>query len=223
MYESILLKLKTQRDAISAAAEAKGAVGSRVSDRTLEAQAKVLAVAITTQEQVDAIDFTEAINGMDGNIAHIAAKEVTAFKAKTPAPAAPAKTEPAKKPDEIDPVVKALSEKFDALNEKYNALTSQSIAEKRKAQFEATLNGMPPVVAEPLKKAFGRMQFESDESFAEYLGTVQADKAGYEQSVKEGRLPSMVPRTEVQKPVDDGTTPLLSKALKQATEAAKTK
>jgi hypothetical protein len=61
------------------------------------------------------------------------------------------------------------------------------------------------------------MQFESDEDFTQHLGTITATKASYEQSVKEGRLPSMVPLKEVEKPqVADGTTPWLAKAMKEA-------
>ena len=222
MYESILLKLKAQRDALTAAAELRGAVGSRVSDRTLEAMAKSLAVAVTTQEQVDTMDLTEAINGMDGNIAHVASKEVNAYKATVQEPAKPAK--PAKpvetpKTDEVDPAVKALTEQVAALTATLSGLTAKSQHEQRKTQFEATLNGLPPIVAEPLKNAFAKMQFESDEDFTQHLGTITNTKATYEQSVKEGRLPSMVPLKEVEKPVNNGTTPDLAKALKLATEA----
>lgn len=91
--------------------------------------------------------------------------------------------------DEDQPAwVKALLETQNTLMTEISALKTGKVANDRKASILSKLDGADEKYSSKVVRDFGRMKFESDEEFEEYLNDVEDDFKAYQQTIAEGKL-----------------------------------
>ena len=206
MYEKILQKLKEQRGTTS-----------NVSDRSLEDLAKTLVPLVATEEALAPLDFSPAIQSLDGNINSYTANQVT--KTKEELAKAKAKETTIKKPekkaegeDQTNDFQKQLMEKMTAMEQEINSFKVSKTTNSRKEVLKKTLEGMPAFFIEPIIGSFETANFESEETFTAYNERIAQNVALFKQAAKESGLNTFVPSAEVEKPKTNGETPELNKA-----------
>jgi hypothetical protein len=205
MLEKILQKLKEQR-----------AEKSNVSDRSLADLAATYVPLITTDEQLEAADFTAAIVSIDGNINNYTAAAVKAAAAKgtpptTPTPPATG-TPPTPAGDDMPAWAKALMEQNKALSEGLTKLQTEKVTTGRASQLEGVLKDAPDFFKKPILSTFSKTAFETEEEFTAYLEEVKAVRTDFEQKAAEQGMNVAVP-SKANQPKNDGGTPVLSEAL----------
>lgn len=207
MLEKILQKLKEQRPE-----------KSNVSDRSLTDLAATYVPLITTDEQLEAADFTAAIVSIDGNINNYtaAAVKAAAEKKKTETlqpttPPAPG-THPTPAGDDVPEWAKALMEQNKALSEGLTKLQTEKVTTGRASQLESVLKDAPDFFKKPILSTFSKTTFETEEEFTAYLEEVKAVRTDFEQKAAEQGMNVAVPSKAAQ-PKNDGGTPELSEAL----------
>ena len=204
MLEKILQKMKEQRPKTS-----------NVSDRSLQDLASTYVAVVTTDEQLEALDFLPAITSIDGNINHYTAEAVKKVKPQTkPNNGNPPTTETSQETpaDEEPPAwAKALMEQNKALTESVQRLNNEKIAKGRQSQLEEVLKGTPVFFQKPIVAAFQKAQFSDDEEFSTYIEEVKAIRTDFETQAAENGMNIAVPGKASQ-PKQDGMTPILSEA-----------
>lgn len=205
MLEKILQKLKEQRPQ-----------QSNVSDRSLADLAATYVPLITTDEQLDAADFSAAIVSIDGNINNYTAAAVKAAaekKKENPSQQqTPPTTEPPKKEDDMPEWAKALMEQNKALSEGLTKLQTEKVTTGRASQLEGILKDAPEFFKKPILSTFSKTAFETEEEFTAYLEEVKAVRTDFEQKAAEQGMNVAVP-SKANQPKNDGGTPELSEAL----------
>lgn len=204
MLEKILQKMKEQRPKTS-----------NVSDRSLQDLASTYAAVVTTDEQLEVIDFLPAITSIDGNINNYTAEAVKKVKPQTkPNNGNPPTTEPSQETpggEEPPAWAKALMEQNKALTESVQRLNDEKIAKGRQSQLEEVLKDTPVFFQKPIVSAFQKAQFSDDEEFSTYIEEVKAIRADFETQAAENGMNIAVPGKASQ-PKQDGMTPILSEA-----------
>lgn len=155
-------------------------------DKAFEGVADYLATTITDEANIET-----AIGGVEGLLKSFQGdidKRVTDAVAKAKAEAVksdpksgdPKPADP--KPAEDTPAwAKALIDQNKALADKVNALESEKTTDSRKAALEAKLKDANPKFRDTVLKAFGRMNFPTQEDFEAYLTETEADAAEFAQ------------------------------------------
>jgi hypothetical protein len=205
MLEKILQKMKEQRPKTS-----------NVSDRSLQDLAATYVAVVTTDEQLEALDFLPAITSIDGNINNYTAEAVKKVKKPQTKPTngTPPTTETSQETpaDEEPPAwAKALMEQNKALTESVQRLNNEKIAKGRQSQLEEVLKGTPVFFQKPIVSAFQKAQFSDDEEFSTYIEEVKAIRTDFETQAAENGMNIAVPGKASQ-PKQDGMTPILSEA-----------
>lgn len=204
MLEKILQKMKEQRPKTS-----------NVSDRSLQDLASTYAAVVTTDEQLEVIDFLPAITSIDGNINYYTAEAVKKVKPQTkPTNGNPPTTEPPQETpggEEPPAWAKALMEQNKALTESVQRLNNEKIAKGRQSQLEEVLKDTPVFFQKPIVSAFQKAQFSNDEEFSTYIEEVKAIRTDFETQAAENGMNIAVPGKASQ-PKQDGMTPILSEA-----------
>lgn len=220
MYEKILAKLTAARGKTT-----------NISDQTLKDTATSFASVISTDEQLEAFDATRYVETVNGNIN---SKIAEAVKTQEPAKNADPTPEPTKNvdPKTEKPVhktenneppewAKALIDQNKALADKLNGYEADKAKTSRLDMLKKSISDAPDFFQKPFLGSFEKTNFADDNEFNEYLAGVKASKEDFFQTAKEQNLNQFVPSKDVKKPKEDGTTPLLSDALKDVKEAAK--
>ena len=204
MLEKILQKMKEQRPKTS-----------NVSDRSLQDLASTYVAVVTTDEQLEALDFLPAITSIDGNINNYTAEAVKKVKPQTkPTNGNPPTTEtPQETPGGEEPPAwaKALMEQNKALTESVQRLNNEKITIDRQSQLEEVLKDTPVFFQKPILSAFQKAQFSDDEEFSTYIEEVKAIRTDFETQAAENGMNIAVPGKASQ-PKQDGMTPILSEA-----------
>lgn len=204
MLEKILQKMKEQRPKTS-----------NVSDRSLQDIASTYAAVVTTDEQLEVIDFLPAITSIDGNINNYTAEAVKKVKHQTkPTNGNPPTTEPSQETpggEEPPAWAKALMEQNKALTESVQRLNNEKIAKGRQSQLEEVLKDTPVFFQKPIVTAFQKAQFSDDEEFSTYIEEVKTIRTDFETQAAENGMNIAVPGKASQ-PKQDGMTPILSEA-----------
>lgn len=105
------------------------------------------------------------------------------LEAKTKTPKKPEAT-PENKDDESgdeNPLVKSLMEKLNGIEQQLSAINGEKITGSRKEKLSEKLKDAPESYKNKILKDFGRMKFESDEEFEEYLTESENDLAAFVQ------------------------------------------
>ncbi len=84
--------------------------------------------------------------------------------------------------------VKAMLETQKTLMTEISALKTGKVANDRKSAILSKLNGADENYSTRVVRDFGRMNFESDEAFEEYLSDVEEDFKAHQQSIAESKL-----------------------------------
>jgi len=205
MLEKILQKMKEQRPKTS-----------NVSDRSLQDLASTYVAVVTTDEQLEALDFLPAIKSIDGNINNYTAEAVKKVKQPQTKPnnGNPPTTETSQETpgDEEPPAwAKALMEQNKALTESVQRLNDEKITKGRQSQLEEVLKDTPVFFQKPIVSAFQKAQFSDDEEFSAYIEEVKAIRTDFETQAAENGMNIAVPGKASQ-PKQDGMTPILSEA-----------
>ena len=223
MLEKILQKMKAQRGNTS-----------NVSDRSLEDLAKSYELLITTEEQLETIDFSTTITSLDGNINKYTADAVIKEKAERQKAIdeAVAKAKQGKAPgaapkgdgkeDETPAWAQELIDKNKALEDSLLALQNERVVTARTRQLQEALKGTPDYFQKPIVTGVTRLQFNTEEEFTEYLETVKQTRTDFEQAAKEQGLNTSAPGNE-RKPAtgNNGQTDALAMAREIANKAKK--
>lgn len=104
--------------------------------------------------------------------------------------AEPGKTDsPAPDPTDIASIVKAsLAEALKPLQDKLAGFEGQKVTETRLQSLEGKLTGVPDTFKAQKLKDFKRMNFDTDESFTEYLTETETDLAAFNQELADKGL-----------------------------------
>lgn len=220
MLEKILQKLMEQREE-----------NSNVSDRTLQDMAKNLEGLITTDDQVEAMDFKVLIASIHGNVQKNTADEIKKLNAiekkktpkveKTPEEILAEKAEKEKlekQQAEIPPWAKASMEAIQKLSGKLDKFEADKTSSSREVILKNSLKDLPDYYANMIVAGFKNASFESEETFEEYLTQVKTNGDKFIQTAKEQGLNTAKPNVDVKKPeLETGQTT----ELKDASEMVK--
>lgn len=219
MLEKILQKMQTQRGTTS-----------NVSDKTLTDLATTILPTITTEEQLAAVDFSLIIKSLDGNISfHTAGavKKVTEEKDATitalEKKVKPVKTETNPGDEEQPQWAKDIIAQNEALQTELNTIKSKETGSTRSTKVAEVLKDLPEYYTAPIKKAFTRMQFATDEEFNAYVTELTGDRDQFIQTAKEHKMPNFNPAPTPKPEEETGQTPVLQNAralVQKAKEAA---
>jgi hypothetical protein len=221
MREKILQKLKSQKPAQSS-----------VSDRTLDELAAHYELIITTDEQLDKVDFAIAIKTIDGNINSHAAKAVDDKQAKVSkleADLALAKKElekgktPEKTQDTMTPTEKLLFDQLNEMKAAILAITKTDTSKSRESQIIELLKETPDVFKNTILNTFKTASFENDEMFETYKTTVETSKNEFVQQMTENGLKFPSPSVNVKKADKDEVSTAMLETIKQITNTTETK
>ena len=221
MLEKILQKMKTQRGKTS-----------NETDRSLEDLAKTYEQFITTDEQLEAMDFTPVITSIDGNINKYTADAVTREKAERQkaideAVAKAKGTKPTtekKKPEEGQETpawAQELIDKNKQLEEALNKLQGERTLSARQQKLQEVLKGTPDYFQKPIVTSASKLQFNTEEEFTEYLETVKQTRTDFEQAAKEQGLNTSAPSGQQKPTGNNGQTDALAIAREVANKAKK--
>lgn len=213
MYEKILQKLIEQHTAYSAGLAKKGTV-TKVEVRTLADLAKTFSAVVTTDEQLAALDATNAFTSIEGNLSHHIAKEVSAVREKH-APQTPPAPATATPPATETPVEKQLRELLEI--NKQNALAIAALQNdktvgSRSTKLQEVLKGLPEYYTAPITAQLPNLNFQDEAGFDAFVVQVKAQADNFKQHIKEAGLPMSVP-AGAQVPT---TTPGISTATEKA-------
>lgn len=86
-------------------------------------------------------------------------------------------------PDETPAWAKALIDQNKSLTDRLAAIETGKTTETRLQQLEGRIKNVPDTMKNKLLKDFRRMNFESEEAFAEYLGEVETDITAFNQEL----------------------------------------
>lgn len=164
MYEKILAALKAKFN------------NKGLPEKVLVAIAKRLEATVTEENQIDAaVTAEETVMSEFQSFADSrfeAGKKITPTPAPGPKPEeAPAPT-PQPTPDDAPAWAKGLIETNKQLADRLNAIEQGKSTETRKSKVEAALNGANAKFKDSTLKDFGRIKFDKDEDFDEYLNEV---------------------------------------------------
>lgn len=171
-----------------------------IPEATLERIATKKAGSVTDESQlqsiVDGIDYGQIVQSeVDSKITDANKKAIqnyeTAHKLKDGKPVKD--QEPGKDPDpnkdDIAAIVAAaVKTAVEPLNQKLSAFEGQKTTETRLQQLEGKLKDVPETFKAQKLKDFKRMNFETDESFNEYLGEVETDITALNQELANSNL-----------------------------------
>jgi hypothetical protein len=220
MYEKILQKLKSQRDAAG-----KNGTPSNVSDRSLEDLAHTLETLIVDDATLEKADFSKAITSIDGNIIYHTSEAIkkVAEKKKEPEKKKETSTETSATKDDNGDDVPAWAKKIMKQNEELTTevlnLKSGKIQDTRLTKLKKQLEGLPSFYSEPIVSSFKRLQFEQDDDFEAYLGEIKTNGDTFVQTAKENGLNNFQLPGEIKKPKEDGQTSELAEARELARKA----
>lgn len=156
---------------------------------TTEEEATALVEKLTDQQVTD---FSKEYRSeVDSEIS----KAVdTATKKKAEVKDDPNPTDPPADPTDIASIIAAAIKKAnEPLLEEINSIKAGKTTESRVQQLEAALKDVAPELKQNTLKAFNRMNFESDESFSEYLTEATADATALNQTFVDSGLSSFRP------------------------------
>lgn len=149
-----------------------------------------LATSITEESQIEtAIGGVEPL--LKGFQSEIDKRVTTAVnKAKEPKeePAKPVDTPPVIPPADTPEWAKGLIEANKTMLAEINNLKAGKTTETRKQQLETALAGSNDAFKNTTLKAFGRMQFATDEEFSTYLDEVKTDSETFTQGLADTSL-----------------------------------
>lgn len=224
MFDKILAKLKEQRGDTS-----------NVSDRTLEDLARSLESVITTDEILEAADLTKAIESFDGNLNHYSAEAVKKAEQKK-------KNDEDKKKkkkvvtvsknddDEVDDDedkndvpswAKKLIENQQAIVDDLNGMKQEKTTSSRKTRLIKSLEKTPDFYKKPILKGFEKINFEDEDSFDQYLKSVESSRDEFTQAAAEKGI-SIAPTPSPKKEEDTGETDVLKEANQVVQKAKET-
>ena len=186
------------KDKIFAALKTKYA-DKRLSDKTLNAVADMLALTVTEEAGIDA-----AVTGVEPLVSTFQAETGVAVtkaltKAKTDAKSDDTKNEDDKTPppintqpptDEVPAWAKTLIEQNKTLSDEITAIKSGKATESRQSQLTTALKDAGSFKDVTLKD-FARINFKDDEDFAAYLAEKTADAKGFVQTQANTKLGAM--------------------------------
>ena len=215
METKILEKLKSQRGQ-----------NSQVSDKTLEIMAKRFSKYIDTDEKLEAEDFKEDIENVQGNIGHIAkqVKEDTEKKIKvekTPEQLAAEKAAEELKAKEnekkgISPELAALMKQNEEIMKTLSGIQGEKITKTRVQSLNEALKDAPSYYKNQVLSGFENMSFKSDEDFNSYAELTKSNFTQFQQDAKEDGLNKYSPKGDPKKDNEDAE---LSPVFKAAMEA----
>jgi len=181
MLEKILQKMKEQRPKTS-----------NVSDRSLQDLASTYVAVVTTDEQLEALDFLPAIKSIDGNINNYTAEAVkkvkaTSNKAKQWQPPPTTETSQETPGDEEPP---AWAESINGAKQgSYRKCTETQTMRKLQKEdshnWKRLLKDTPVFFQKPIVSAFQKAQFSDDEEFSAYIEEVKAIRTDFETQAAE--------------------------------------
>lgn len=153
------------------------------SDRAFEGVADYLAATVTEEDQIDnAIGGVEGLlKSFQGDIDRRVNEAVAKAKAEKKSTEDQKKVDDQNEPpkhegsEEVPGWAKTLLETNKKLAEKVNSLEAGKVNESRKQVLERKLEGVPDKIRGRILKDFGRMNFDSDESFQDYLNETETD------------------------------------------------
>ena len=93
----------------------------------------------------------------------------------------------------------ALLEGNKALTETVKALQGEKVVNDRRSAILAKLKNAGEDYSSKILRDFGRMSFQDDDAFAEYLADVENDYKAFEQAQTESKLGKDVPFTSTDK------------------------
>lgn len=170
--------------------------------------AKAIKLNATTQEEVQALvdgytaeQVTEFINDfrkeVDKEVNNGVKTAETNFKKKynindnpTDPPADPPKDEPGDKNDIASLIQAGITAAMKPITDKLSAFEAGNLSKNRGEQLNDKLVNAPQDFKDRVLRDYGRMNFETEESFAEYLGEVETDLTNHNQSLNNQNLSS---------------------------------
>lgn len=170
--------------------------------------AKAIKLNATTEEEAQALvngytpeQVTEFINDfrkeVDKEVNNGVKTAENNFKKKynindTPAdpPADPPKDEPGDKNDIASLIQAGITAAMKPITEKLSAFEAGNITKTRSEQLTGKLADAPQDFKDRVLRDYGRMNFETEESFTEYLGEIETDLTAYNQSLSNQNLSS---------------------------------
>lgn len=167
--------------------------GVQLSATRVDQLAKRLDGKVTTDEELaeklTAIDEVTPFADLakDDDRARTLQAELDKLKKLNPAPNPEPNPEPKPQPDN------AVLEAIKALTETVTALKGEKVVTDRKSQILAKLNGADESYSAKVLRDFGRMSFQDDDAFNEYLTEVETDFTTHVQTQAESKLGNDVP------------------------------
>lgn len=159
-----------------------------LSDKTIETIAEMLGSTVADEAQIEtAVAGVENIvkafqsesdSRVTSAVAKAKAEKTTTTEPKKPAEQKQETTTP--QADDASALSKAINEALAPLLKEVQSLKSEKLIDTRKAQLEAKTKEMPESYRNTILKNFGRMNFETDEAFAEYLAETETDFKAFE-------------------------------------------
>lgn len=237
MYEKILKKLKDQRGK-----------NSSVSDRSLEDMARSYESLITTDEQLEQFNFEVVIKSLDGNIRHIASaalknkdeelrleearklKEEEDKKKQEEEDKVKEEMEKNNVPDwmktymkQQDEALKARDSQIDKLMQGIEGINKEKVTQTRTEKLNSVIKDLPDLAKQPILLGYKNASFKDEESFTEYLNTIQETTKDFIQKAQQEGLRIPMPKGEQKKESkeDKGQTPELKSALEMVEKEKK--
>ena len=168
MNDKILNALKTKYKSLG------------LSEKALEGFANIIAKTIT-----DEADIETAISGVEPMLKAIQSdtdklrgenttlrSQLEAAKKTETNPTEPPKEDKTGDGDKMPAWAKQMFEKFDGVEKKLNTIEADKVTVSRKSRLDEKLKDAPDTLKNMVAKNFGKMKFDSDNDFDEYLTDV---------------------------------------------------